>query len=73
MDCKVDDGQIIPLRYRLCCEIGSLPVARCQGRVHTRSEALRALSRGRPPATIDDIERRLEAVEARRADTTRGT
>lgn len=27
MDCRVDDGQIVPLRYRILCELAALPEA----------------------------------------------
>jgi hypothetical protein len=37
----------------------------CQGRVATRSEALAALAAGRPPATLTDLEARMESAEAR--------
>jgi len=110
MDCRVDDGQIIPLRYRISCEIERLPeqfawpahdgavlaysdderktitgaldklnipysiealqqpdpavLAACQGKVSSRTEALAALAAGRPPASLSDLQQRVEQLEA---------
>jgi len=38
-------------------------LAACQGKVHTRTEALAALAAGKPPLTLADLDSRLTNLE----------